>query len=249
MESKRNGDETQKIFTKQVSQPGLIIDVEKSTIHVFFIDANLFENQASSTCFRAACLARLYFAIWGKSIPVLLGVIENFGLTYELFSEIPSCECSVDEGDLGSEGSRFRGTSRHQHQKSEAENITIITTVRPLKGKQRNYSDSNILRARKARKVPIEVELSRKHQLNCITKALSIVEKHETQRLKKRISCLKDQLQNMKRSIVRKDEIIKELLRERNAYITVSKSNSCLLPLQLFSSRNSFVQKLKQRLE
>lgn len=75
---------------------------------------------------------------------------------------------------------------RRQQQKSGAKNITIITTVRPPKGKQRNYSDSNILRARKARvslsrgsklrrnllflsfqsqKVPIEVELSRKHQV------------------------------------------------------------------------------------
>uniref|UniRef100_A0A1B0BTU0 Uncharacterized protein n=1 Tax=Glossina palpalis gambiensis TaxID=67801 RepID=A0A1B0BTU0_9MUSC len=150
----------------------------------------------SSICFRAVCLARLYLAIWGKSMPVLLGVIEHFRLTYESISEIPGCECMVDEGDLGSEGSRFRGTSRRQQQKWEPENTTIITKARPPKGKQLNYSDSNILRARKAgvslsrgsklrrnllflsfQKALVEIELSRKHQLNCVIKALAIAEK------------------------------------------------------------------------
>uniref|UniRef100_A0A1B0ACA8 Uncharacterized protein n=1 Tax=Glossina pallidipes TaxID=7398 RepID=A0A1B0ACA8_GLOPL len=93
--------EMQKIFAEQVSQ-------------VYVHSAVKVEAPAetSSICFRAVCLACLYFAIWGKSIPVLLGVIENFGLTYESFSEIPSGECSVEEGDLESEGSRFRGASR-----------------------------------------------------------------------------------------------------------------------------------------
>ncbi|KAL9888155.1 uncharacterized protein ACN2A1_010274 [Glossina fuscipes fuscipes] len=66
---------------------------------------------------------------------------------------------------------------RRQQQKWEPENTTTITKARPPKGKQRNYSDSNILRARKAGKALVEIELSRKHQLNCVIKALAIAEK------------------------------------------------------------------------